>query len=61
MTPDDCVPERVACQLCGSQDRTYLAQRVRDLASVPRYRTTGTRRFYRVRDIAVWLEVGFAE
>ncbi|MGF6665305.1 hypothetical protein QF000_006973 [Paraburkholderia atlantica] len=59
VTPDDCVCERIAAALCGSHDRTYLAQRVRDGLSVPRYRTTGTRRFFRIRDIAIWLELGY--
>jgi hypothetical protein len=59
--PDDSICEREACLLCGFTDRSALAQRIREGLPVPRFRTTGTRRFFRLHDIAVWLELGYDE
>ncbi|MGF6728013.1 hypothetical protein OKW50_000094 [Paraburkholderia youngii] len=57
--PDDTVSEKDACTLCGFTDRSALARRLREGLSIPRHRTTGARRLYRLQDIARWLEIGF--
>ncbi|WP_211703804.1 hypothetical protein [Paraburkholderia aspalathi] len=58
--PDIAVCENKAGKLCG-HNGNWLVQRIREGRSVPRYRTTGTRRFYRIRDIAIWLELGYPD
>ncbi|MEX3811736.1 hypothetical protein AB3X96_15970 [Paraburkholderia sp. BR13439] len=57
--PDGSVSEKDACSLCGFADRSALARRLREGLSMPRHRTTGARRFYRIEDVSRWLEVGY--
>lgn len=61
LRPDDTVSDKVASRLCGFRSAGALAARIREGLSVPRHRSDGVHRLYRVADIAAWIECGYAD